>query len=82
MRGAMPSSDSVLFLLGSVAMQITETTYARPIAIFKDWIPLFSSYAPSYGAKKSPSLGAWTRTTLHTFSDTTSCEFGYTIRLL
>ena len=58
MRGAMPSSDSVLFLLGSVAMQITETTYARPIAIFKDWIPLFSSYAPSYGAKKSPSLGA------------------------
>ena len=59
MRGAMPNSDSVLFLLGSVAMQMTETTYARPIAIFKDWITLCSSDALRYGAsRKSPSLGA------------------------
>ena len=37
MRSAMPSADSVLFLLGHVAMEKTMTTYAYPIVIFRDW---------------------------------------------
>lgn len=37
MRGAMPSTSSVLFLLGSVAMQMNETTYSYPIALLKNW---------------------------------------------
>ena len=37
MRSAMPSADSVLFLLGHVAMEKTMTTSAYPIVIFRDW---------------------------------------------
>ena len=37
MRTAMPTSKSVLFLLASVAMQETKTTYARKIHQWKFW---------------------------------------------
>ena len=57
MRGAMPSSDSVLFLLGSVALQTTETTYARPIAIFRDWVTLRPLMHPAT-SKEDSSLDA------------------------
>jgi len=53
MRGAMPSSDSVLFLLGSVALQTTETTYARPIAIFRDWVTLRPPMHPATSKEDS-----------------------------
>ena len=33
----LPSADSVLFLLGHVAIEKTMTTYAYPIVIFRDW---------------------------------------------
>lgn len=37
MRTLMPSDKSVLFLLASVAMEETETTYARKIYQWKFW---------------------------------------------
>ena len=37
MRTSMPTSKSVLFLLASVAMQETKTTYARKIHQWKSW---------------------------------------------
>ena len=37
MRGAMPSASSVLFLLGSVAMEMTKTTYFYSVSLFEDW---------------------------------------------
>ena len=37
MRTSMPTSKSVLFLLASVAMQETKTTYARKIHQWKFW---------------------------------------------
>ena len=37
MRGAMPSVSSVLFLLDSVAMEMTKTTYSYPVSLFMDW---------------------------------------------
>jgi putative transposase len=36
MRGAMPSSKSVLFLIGSVAMERTAVCYSYPIVAFRD----------------------------------------------
>ena len=37
MRTSMPTSKSVLFLLASVAMQETKTTYARKIYQWRFW---------------------------------------------
>lgn len=37
MRNAMPSSQAVIFLLGAVAMEETNTTYKRKIYQFKHW---------------------------------------------
>jgi len=37
MRTSMPSDKSVLFLLASVAMEETKTTYARKIYQWKFW---------------------------------------------
>uniref|UniRef100_UPI001F2EA959 transposase n=1 Tax=Porphyromonas macacae TaxID=28115 RepID=UPI001F2EA959 len=37
MRGALPSADAVVFLLGSVAREMTERTYARRLPYFQDW---------------------------------------------
>lgn len=37
MRGAMPSPDSVVYLLGSVAKEKTEGTYARRLPYFREW---------------------------------------------
>lgn len=37
MRGAMPSPESVLFLLGSVAQDKTEGTYSRRLYQFSSW---------------------------------------------
>jgi putative transposase len=36
MRGAMPSAKSVIFLIGSVAMERTEICYSYPIVAFRD----------------------------------------------
>ena len=56
MRGAMPSVSSVLFLLGSVAMEKTKTTYSYPVSLFKDWRSTTVTHSSSYGAEESPSL--------------------------
>ena len=40
MRGAMPSAESVLFLMGSVAMEIGEGCYSYTVSVFKDVIEL------------------------------------------
>ena len=62
MRGAMPSASSVLFLLGSVAMEMTKTTYSYPVSLFKDWTSTKkkastpSPHSSSNGAKESPLL--------------------------
>ena len=63
MRGAMPSASSVLFLLGSVAMEMTKTTYSYPVSLFKDWESSIkkktstpSFHSSSNGAKESPLL--------------------------
>ena len=37
MRNAMPSSQAVIFLLGVVAMEETNTTYKRKIYQFQHW---------------------------------------------
>ena len=37
MRGAMPSPASVVYLLGSVAKEKTEGTYARRLPYFREW---------------------------------------------
>ena len=37
MRGTMPSPDSVVYLLGSVAKEKTEGTYARRLPYFREW---------------------------------------------
>jgi hypothetical protein len=37
MRGAMPSPASVVYLLGSVAKEKTEGTYARRLPYFGEW---------------------------------------------
>lgn len=37
MRGALPSADAVVFLLGSVAREMTERTYARRLPYFQEW---------------------------------------------
>ena len=37
MRAAMPSPESVLFLLGSVALQMTTETYSHRLYHFDDW---------------------------------------------
>ena len=37
MRGAMPSPASVVYLLGSVAKEKTEGTYARQLPYFREW---------------------------------------------
>jgi putative transposase len=37
MRTSMPSEQAVIFLLGSVAMEETQTTYKRKIYQFKSW---------------------------------------------
>lgn len=36
MRGAMPSADSILFLMGSVAMEKEYKSYNYPVSIFRD----------------------------------------------
>ncbi|MDO4770943.1 transposase [Porphyromonas sp.] len=36
LRGALPSADAVVFLLGSVAREMTERTYARRLPYFQD----------------------------------------------
>ena len=36
MRGALPSADAVVFLLGSVAREMTERTYARRLPYFQE----------------------------------------------
>ncbi|MGM9830868.1 MAG: IS256 family transposase [Paludibacteraceae bacterium] len=36
-RGAMPSAASAIFLMGTVAMEKTKTTYARKLTAFMDW---------------------------------------------
>ena len=62
MRGAMPSASSVLFLLGSVAMEMTKTTYSYPVSLFEDWTSTKkkastpSLHSSSNGAKESPLL--------------------------
>ena len=56
MRGAMPSASSVLFLLGSVAMQMNKTTYSYPVSVFKDWSHDLAVHSSSFRAKESPSL--------------------------
>lgn len=63
MRGAMPSVSSVLFLLGSVAMEMTKTTYSYPVSLFMDWtstsknrVSTPSLHSSSNGAKESPLL--------------------------
>ncbi len=62
MRGAMPSASSVLFLLGSVAMEMTKTTYSYPVSLFEDWTSTKqkastpSPHSSSNGAKESPLL--------------------------
>lgn len=40
MRGAMPSAESVLFLMGSVAMEIGEGCYSYTVSAFKDVLEL------------------------------------------
>lgn len=40
MRGAMPSAESVLFLMGSVAMEIGEGCYSYTVSAFKDMVEL------------------------------------------
>ena len=37
MRGALPSAEAVLFLMGRVAWEKTQTSYARPLPLFEDW---------------------------------------------
>lgn len=37
MRASMPSPQATLFLLGSVAFEKTNTTYARRLALFANW---------------------------------------------
>ena len=37
LRGTLPSAEDVMFLLGSVAKEKTETTYARRLPYFQDW---------------------------------------------
>ena len=37
MRGALPSVEAVLFLVGRVAWEKTQTSYARSLPLFKDW---------------------------------------------
>ena len=37
MRAEMPSPESVLFLLGSVALQMTTGTYSHRLYQFDDW---------------------------------------------
>lgn len=37
MRGALPSAEAVLFLMGRVAWEKTQTSYARSLPLFKDW---------------------------------------------
>ena len=56
MRGAMPNASSVLFLLGSVAMQVNKTTYSYPVSVFKDWNNDLSVHSSSFRAKESPTL--------------------------
>ena len=36
MRGAMPSPESVLFLMGSVAMEKEYKSYNYPVSAFRD----------------------------------------------
>jgi hypothetical protein len=36
MRGAMPSSESVLFLMGSVAMEKEYKSYVYPVSVFRE----------------------------------------------
>ena len=63
MRGAMPSASSILFLLGSVAMEMTKTTYSYPVSLFRDWKSTFNSrtsvpplHSSCNRAKESPLL--------------------------
>ena len=56
MRGAMPNASSVLFSLGSVAMQVNKTTYSYPVSVFKDWNNDLSVHSSSFRAKESPTL--------------------------
>ena len=35
MRASLPNPEAVIFLMGSVAINSTETTYSYPIAAFK-----------------------------------------------
>ena len=37
MRASMPSPESVVFLFGSVALQMTTETYSRRLYQFDDW---------------------------------------------
>ena len=37
MRASMPSPESVVFLLGSVALQMTTEIYSRRLYQFDDW---------------------------------------------
>jgi len=50
----MPSASSVLFLLGSVAMQMNKTTYSYSVSVFRD--NDLAVHSPSFRAKESPSL--------------------------
>lgn len=45
MRTSMPSPESVLFLLGSVAIEATESRYNRIIPQFKNWRKLNNEYS-------------------------------------
>ncbi|MBB1540673.1 MAG: transposase [Bacteroidia bacterium] len=37
MRGALPSAEAVLFLMGRVAWENPQISYARSLPLFKDW---------------------------------------------
>ena len=37
MRGALPSAEAVLFLMGREAWEKTQTSHARSLPLFKDW---------------------------------------------
>jgi len=37
MRGALPSAEAVLFLMGRVACEKTQISYARSLPLFEDW---------------------------------------------
>jgi len=70
MRASMPSPESVVFLLGSVALQMTTETYSHRLYQFDDWYIKLLLSCKSFSNDKNK-----TKTLLQDFS--LFCYFSY-----